>query len=377
LVRTLANAASSHHHRAANTGKLVSESGAIVSETAARIFADLADPQTVNSAKDAAWQPPLWRALVEAGLTPAWVPEAHGGAGAPLADGFAVLGVAGRFAAPVPLAETLLAGWLLSRAGMASPAGAMTVAPARQNDRITLGADGSLSGRARGVPFAIGAQHLAVLASGSAGASVALVARRDCRIAEGASLAGDAVNLVTFDRVTPVAMGSAPAGLDQGSLMLMGAAVRSVETAGALQAVLDLSVRYANERIAFERPIAKFQAVQHGLARLAGEVAAAMAAAGSAADAIAQAADLDDDGVFLELAAAKIRCAEAAAQGAAIAHQVHGAIGFTREHVLHRFTLRLLAWRDDFGNESQWAAALGSRVAARGADEFWPLIASR
>jgi len=56
---------------------------------------------------------------------------------------------------------------------------------------------------------------------------------------------------------------------------------------------------------------------------------------------------------------------------------VHGAIGFTKEHILHRFTLRLLAWRDDFGDESHWAAALGNRFAARGADEFWPLVASR
>ena len=57
------------------------------------------------------------------GLTLAWVPEEHGGAGAELADGFAMLGVAGRYAAPVPLAETLLAGWLLSRAGIACAAG--------------------------------------------------------------------------------------------------------------------------------------------------------------------------------------------------------------------------------------------------------------
>ena len=75
--------------------------------------------------------------------------------------------------------------------------------------------------------------------------------------------------------------------------------------------------------------------------------------------------------------AAKIRSAEAAQEGAAIAHQVHGAIGFTNEHVLHRYTLRLLAWRDDFGNESHWAVALGNLIAARGADEFWPLIAAR
>jgi hypothetical protein len=69
-----------------------------------------------------------------------------------------------------------------------------------------------------------------------------------------------------------------------------------------------------------------------------------------------------DDAIFLEATAAKIRSAEAAQEGAAIAHQVHGAIGFTSEHILHRYTLRMLAWRDDFGNESHWAAALGNKV---------------
>ncbi len=348
----------------------------IVAETAARIFADLADPQAVNRARDDDWKKDLWRALSGSGLTLAWVPEEHGGAGAELADGFAVLGVAGRYAAAVPLAETLLAGWLLSRAGLSAPEGAMSVAPARPDDRVTLNADGTLSGRARGVPFAKEARHLAVLASGPQGFSVALVETAACRMSEGTSLAGEPSNTVTFDRVTPVAVALAPAGFDQTVLMLMGCVVRSVETAGALEAILDLTVRYANERIAFERPIAKFQAVQHNLARLAGEVAAAMTAAHSAADAIARNATFDD-AIFLEAAAAKIRCAEAAEEGASIAHQVHGAIGFTNEHVLHRYTLRMLAWRDDFGNESHWAAELGRRIAARGADEFWPLVASR
>ena len=345
-------------------------SNSIVAETAARIFADLADPQEVNSARDDAWKIPLWQALSDSGLTLAWVPEEQGGAGAELADGFAVLGVAGRYAAPIPLAETLLAGWLLSRAGLAAPQGAMSVAPARPGDTITLNSDGTLSGRARAVPFAREAKHLAVLA----GASVALVETAACRIGDGLSLASEPSNAVTFDRVMPLASG--PAGIDQSALMLMGCVVRAVETAGALEAVLEMSVRYANERVAFERPIAKFQAVQHNLARLAGEVSAAMTAAHSAADAIAR-AETFDDAIFLEATAAKIRSAEAAQESAAIAHQVHGAIGFTSEHILHRYTLRMLAWRDDFGNESHWAVALGNRIAARGVEEFWPLVAAR
>jgi alkylation response protein AidB-like acyl-CoA dehydrogenase len=357
-------------------GSIVSESENIVVETATRIFADLADPQTLNRATDERWAAPLWRALAESGLTLSWVSEEHGGAGASLADGFAVLGVAGRFAAPVPLAETMLAGWLLASAGIASPAGPMTIAPVRPGDEMTLDDDGLLNGRARAVPFARDAGHFAVLTENGAGWSVALVGAEEARIAEGNNLAGDPSDTVTFEGARPLALVPAPLGLDETILLLMGGVVRSMQTAGALEALLAMCVRYANDRVAFERPIAKFQAVQHNLARLAGEAAAAVAAAGSAADAIAN-AETFDDGIFLEAVAAKIRCAEAAQEGAAIAHQIHGAIGFTKEHVLHRFSLRMLAWRDDFGNESQWAAELGMLVADRGADAFWPLVASR
>jgi acyl-CoA dehydrogenase len=77
---------------------MVTESDNIVAETAARIFANLADPQTINHARDDRWKETLWRALSEAGLTLAWVPEKLGGAGASLTEGFAILGAAGRYA---------------------------------------------------------------------------------------------------------------------------------------------------------------------------------------------------------------------------------------------------------------------------------------
>ncbi len=67
----------------------------------------------------------------------------------------------------------------------------------------------------------------------------------------------------------------------------------------------------------------------------------------------------------------------AGAERRRIAAGLGGAIGFTREHVLHRYTLRALSWRDDFGSESYWAVELGRKIAARGADELWPLVASR
>ena len=354
----------------------MAESDNIVVETAERIFSDLADPQSITHDKKGEWKAPLWQALSEAGLPLSWVPEDCGGSGASLADGFALLNAAGRFAVAVPLAETMLAGWLLAQARISSPDGEMTVAPASPKDRITLNADGSLSGRARGVPFAKAAKHLAVLAQGNDGLSIALVGAGNCRIEAGLNVGYDDSDTVMLDKVQPVSVRPAPKGFGQNTLMLMGGVSRSLQIAGALESMLDISVRYSNERVAFEKKISKFQAVQHNLARLAGESAAALAAATSAADAIANAGGFDD-AIFLEAASAKIRCAEAAEKGGGIAHQVHGAIGFTMEHILHRYSLRALAWRDDFGSESHWAVELGKLVSARGADELWPLVASR
>ena len=72
-----------------------------------------------------------------------------------------------------------------------------------------------------------------------------------------------------------------------------------------------------------------------------------------------------------EIAAAKIRAGDAVAVATRVAHQVHGAIGFTDEHRLHYATRRLWAWRGEYGSAAEWAAWLGRRVAARGADALW------
>jgi alkylation response protein AidB-like acyl-CoA dehydrogenase len=203
-----------------------------------------------------------------------------------------------------------------------------------------------------------------------------LVPRESARIEPRSNIAGEPRDDFSFIGAKPAAFADAPASLTDQRLRLMGATVRASQMSGALAAILERSVAYANERVAFERPIAKFQVIQHNLARLAGESAAALAASGSAADAIANATAFDE-AVFLEVASAKIRVGEAAGEGAAIAHQIYGAIGFSAEHALHRFTQRLWAWRDDFGSESAWALELGQRVAAKGADALWPLLAAR
>ena len=107
------------------------------------------------------------------------------------------------------------------------------------------------------------------------------------------------------------------------------------------------------------RPIGKFQAIQQYLAVMAGQVAGALGAADIAAEAIAE------DVRVLPIAAAKVRTGEAASISAAIAHQVHGAIGFTHEHSLHFFTKRLWSWRDEFGSEAEWSGLLVGKPSPR------------
>ncbi|MGH7047046.1 MAG: acyl-CoA dehydrogenase family protein [Stellaceae bacterium] len=339
----------------------------IIVDTATRIFRDLCEPATINDAEKGVWPKALWAALEESGLPLAWVPESLGGPGATMADGFAVLRAAGRFAVPVPLAETLMAGWLLACAGIAAPEGPLTLAPVHADGAIVLDGDGRLAGRARHIPFARNAGHLAVLAHRGNEPIVALVPATGLAINRQESLAGEPRDTVLFDGAVPQKI--RPTDLDQDTLQRFGAAVRLQQMAGALEKILEQSVQWALDRSQFGRPIAKFQAVQHNLAALAGEVAAAGAAADLAAEACAGA----QIGIA-EIAIAKVRAGEAAGSGAAIAHQVHGAMGFTYEHTLHHATRRLWAWREEFGNEAVWAARLGRMVAERGADQLWPFI---
>lgn len=138
------------------------------------------------------------------------------------------------------------------------------------------------------MPFAREAVHFAVFANAPSGPTVALVVASDCRLDEDENLAGKPLDDLVFEGTLPLATAPLPAGFDQQSFMLMGCVVRSLQIAGALQDMLTRSVAYAEERVAFEKKISKFQAVQHNLARLAGETAAAIAAAGSAADTLAR-----------------------------------------------------------------------------------------
>ena len=342
----------------------MSETRDLLHEAAERLFAAQCGAEVLRHADEGQFPRALWDAVARAGYADALVPEAAGGPGLEPADALSLLVSAGRHAAPVPLAETMLAGWLLALAQLERPAGPLTIAPVR-GDELKARRDGArwrLEGVARRVPWAAGAAAIVMVARGGATSVVGLVRPGDCRIVPGANVAGEPREDV---ELAGAAAEGAQAPVDASQVYALGAVMRSAQMAGALQRILEESVRYANERVQFGRPIGRFQAVQQNLALLAGHVAAATAAAEAAMEAVTR------EPASPAVAAAKIRAGEAASVGAAIAHQVHGAIGFTQEHLLHHFTRRLWSWRDEFGSEAYWSARLGGAIAAAGAERLW------
>jgi acyl-CoA dehydrogenase len=316
----------------------------LIADTARRILAD------VPAEEDAAgWSPSAWRALERAGLTRVGVPEEVGGSGGDASQAALVLHAAGYAAAPVPLAEACIGGWLLAQAGIELPEGPLSAAA---GGTAVRGRDGwALTGTLRRVPWAGVCDHLALLADSPDGPVVALV--EPANTVPGRNLAGEPRDTVSGARVLRAAV----VGADACDLFRQrGALSRVLLMAGAAERVLELTTAYARERTQFGRPIAGFQAVRHQIARLAAETAAMRAAA--------QVAVPGDS--WRRVAAAKVRAGRAAGEVAAIAHQVHGALGFTWEHRLRAFTTRLWAWREEYGGEGEWAADLGAWVLRTG-----------
>jgi acyl-CoA dehydrogenase len=313
------------------------------------------------------WDAVLWRVLEETGLTLVGSPEEAGGSGGDLPAAADIAVAAGAAAAPVPLAETLVAGMVLARAGLDIPAGPLTLSVSAAPDR---------EGWLRRVPYGRLATVVAV-GSGADGDWLGVIAQ-PAGVRAGRNLAGE-----PRDEVEPGAeVRPVPPGTADFARRLLRL-FRALLLAGAAQRALDLTVTYVNEREQFGRALARFPTVQQEIARMAGEVAlisaatqAAVAAeAGSAAEPSAVPGAVLS-AVLAAVLAAKAQASEGAGTVAAIAHQLHGAIGTTEEHRLRLTTTRLWSWRDEDSSAAECFAELGRDAlgAARGGGGLWPWL---
>jgi alkylation response protein AidB-like acyl-CoA dehydrogenase len=124
-------------------------------------------------------------------------------------------------------------------------------------------------------------------------------------------------------------------------------AALAVEAVGVAQKALELGVEYVSQREQFGKKIGTYQAVSHPLADTYVETELARSLAYWAAWCVAE----DDEQAPVAVAAAKAQAAETAVAACERSIQVHGGIGFTWEHVLHRYYKRA-QWIDAFGGHA-------------------------
>jgi acyl-CoA dehydrogenase len=142
------------------------------------------------------------------------------------------------------------------------------------------------------------------------------------------------------------------------------ALLNAARVSGAIRWIFERTATHATERVQFGKPLGKQQAVQQMLALLADHMLAGTAITDAAAA----------NPSSLLIAAARARLGEASDCAIEVGHQVHGAIGFTREYALNYRTRNLIAWRDQYGSVLEWKAELGRMFIGVSRDDLWPAI---
>lgn len=330
--------------------------------TIERIFGDLVSPALIHRCAAGVWPSELWNTLEEAEMTSAAVPEVFGGAGATWEDTFTLVRAAGAHAVPAPFADTLLANWLLGRAGLQHAKGPLAIAAHSQLTCV----DGRASGRLEKVPWGRDLKRIVAYVTDPA-RLIVLDTASAAQLERRTNLAGEPRDTVVFDRARAIHVEPLPSGVPP-DFLLCGAMLRSAQMAGALQSLLQMTTGYATERVQFGKPIGHFQVIQQQIAVMAEHSACSLLAAEAAF------AESASEIAVLPIMAAKICAGEAASICASTAHAVHGAIGFSDEHSLHLKTRRLWAWRAEYGSQAYWSQRLGRSVCESGSRALWPML---
>ncbi len=308
------------------------------------------------ASSDDGWDPSSWQELARLGWTGASIPEAQGGAGLSFLEEAIVFEELGRALYPGPYFATVaLALPALACAPELSPriaSGAFRATLAAADKKVPTEArcvNGRwlLRGEKHLVPDAGCVDAFVVTARGPDGVGLFLTERRGARPGVRVLDTLDATRRlaqVTFDDDEARLLAAPPAAME-----IIARTRRRALTALALEAVgvasqaLALAVAHAKTRQQFGKPIGAYQAVSHKLADTYVEVELARSLAYWAAWCVAE----GDEQAELAASAAKAHAAEAAVAACERAIQVHGGMGFTWDHPLHRYYKRAL-WIESF-----------------------------
>jgi len=340
----------------------------LLRDSIARVLQDTVSHRTTLAAERAGLDQAAWRRLQEIGVVGS---DACAMSMAELAVVMEAIGAAG---ALVPYADSEAVGrWLASAADLDFGSRILAIAPIAGSGGHVQADAGRLRLAIRGmtIPWGCRADHVLFSLRSGGRCLVAAKDLREIEVRRMPNMAGEPHGVVVSEAIELDAKDVREVSPSRGpeAVIQRGALCRSVQMLGAMSRANELTLQYSHDRKQFRRSLSDFQVIQSYLAAMAGEVCAAAGIVQAAVDAATE------DDAFEAIAAAKIRTGQAARQVAALGHQVHGAIGFTQEYPLNVWSRRLWAWREEYGNEAQWAADLGARLVAAGADALWPGLA--
>ena len=259
----------------------------------------------------------VWEQLANLGVTALMVPEKFDGLDAHPVDLVVALERLGRWCVPGPVTESIAVAPVLladdqRSAGLASGELIATVALPPHTPRavdadtaglVLLATPGSQGGVTQGAP---GERHESVDPS---------------------------------RRLYDVTATGDPWQADIARAYQFGALATAAQLVGAAEALLNGAVEYAKQRSQFGRVIGSYQAIKHKLADVHIAVELARPLVYGAALSLQP----------RDVSAAKAAAAEAGLLAARSALQTHGAIGFTQEHDLSLWLLRVQALRSAWG----------------------------
>jgi len=351
----------------------LSESQTILRQSAREFLAAECPPSLVRSMEDdpRGYTDELWRRIAQMGWLGILVPEEYGGYEGTFLDLLVLLQETGRAALPGPFFSTaVLAGFALLEGASAQQkrsllprlcSGELLASLALGEPGVDFGLDHlttsavehdggyAITGTKTFVPDAHVAELLLCVASRPGGATNAVSAFLVQTSSPGISVTPLQTNLrdkqfeVVFADVRAQAGdllgtdGGARPWLERSLERAMVA--KCAEMVGAGQKVLEMTVEYAKVRVQFGKPIGTLQALQHHCANLATSIETAELMTYRAGWLIEQGLPCRKD-----VLRAKAWTNEACKRAAALGHQVHGGMGFTREYDLYLYTGRMTAY---------------------------------
>ena len=326
-------------------------------------------------ADEGKWSRELWSVLDGFGAFGLGLDPDFGGVGGTSWDAACAIRVGARHATPMPLAEAvLLGGWALTRERLSLPEGPLTAAVPMTDDVLTGTREGEslrVDGSMAAVAWARFATSVVALCNLDGGHAVISLPTASLLVDPDVNLAGEPRDRIVAAGVLVPAGSWASTELTPSAFLDRAIACRALAICGAGERVLELTVQFTKLRHQFGRPLSSFQATQQSLAQLGGAVAAAQGAAHIATRALSAS---DAHTCHRDAVTSKIVASESASKIAALAHQLHGAIGMTSEYDLQLYTRRLWSWRDEYGTEHQWSREYGRLVAAEDENAWHGLV---